>query len=476
MRESVADAPAPATAAGVSAPAPHVAFAPVVTLMALIQVVCTTDFSIVSVALPSIGRAFAAPPALLSWVVVASALALASLLMIGGRMIDRIGHRSVLTIGLVVFAAGSVVAGLAPSIYWLLAARALQGAAVALISPGAFALIPAFIPEGPDRHRALGVFGMTQGVSLILGLLLGGGIVSALGWRGVFFINLPLIAVALWLTLRYLPKRAVAVKEPIDFGGAATITLAIVLLVTGISAIGEFGPGAPRTIGLIGGAVAMLGIFAAIERRVAAPLVPPGIFGRPAFKAAAAISLLVLLGVGGLLVLSQVYMQRVLGYSAAMSGLGTMPYAAAVLIAGNLAPRLLGRFQVRQLVIGAMLLNATGLLILAATVGEAYAFSIAPGMAISALGSVTAFIVIMGAATDGLRPAEQGVGTALLFTCQQLGVALGASIGMTLIDNHTATVSAADFRVAFVAFAAALGIAVAVALVGIPGRRAVAIA
>ncbi|WP_426163561.1 MFS transporter [Sandarakinorhabdus sp. DWP1-3-1] len=452
------------------------AFVPVVTLMALSKVVLTTDFSIVSIALPSIGRDLGVAPSLLSWVIVASSLAVAGLLLVGGRLVDRFGHRNTLGLGLAVFGTASAVAGLAPNIWWLLAARGVQGAAVALISPAAFALIPAFIEEGPLRHKALGVFGVTQGVSLILGLLLGGGIVSALGWRGVFFINLPLIAVALWLTWRYLPRHVRPAPQAIDYGGAVTITLAIVMLVTSISSLGALGLLAPRTLALMAGAVVMFGAFALIEHRVPAPLMPPALSHRPGFMPAAAISLLFMIGVGGLMVLIQVYMQRALGLPPARAGLGTMPYAAAVIIAGNVAPRLLGRFSTGEIVIGAALVNLTGLMVLAGMAGQGYWLSVAPGLVICGLASVSAYIALMGAATGALQPAEQGVGTALLFVCQQLGTAMGASIGMMLIDRADGTVAAGDFRLAFAALGGALALALVLAVTRLRARRVVAAA
>lgn len=439
------------------------AFVPVVALMALAKVVVTTDFSIVAIALPSIGRDLGVAPSLLSWVIVASSLAGAGLLMVGGRLVDRFGHRAILCIGLAVFAMASTTAGLAPNIWWLLAARGVQGASVALISPAAFALIPAFIEEGPLRHKALGIFGITQGMSLILGLLLGGGIVSALGWRGVFFINLPLIGAAISLAWRYLPRHLRPVPQAIDYGGAATITLAIVMLVTSISSLGALGLLAPRTLALMVGAAVMFWTFGVIERRVPAPLMPLAILHRPGFVPAASISLLFMVGVGGLMVLVQVYMQRVLGMSAAAAGLGTMPYAAAVIVAGNLAPRLLGRFKVGEIVIGAALVNLTGLIVLTVMAGQPYALSVAPGIVICGLASVSAYIALMGAATDALQPAEQGVGTALLFVCQGVGVALGASIGMMLIDRGDGSVVASDFRLAFAALGGALALALVVA-------------
>ena len=433
----------------------------IIALMALTKLILTADFAIVSIALPSIGRDLGIAPAALAWVVTANTLALAGTLIVGGKLVDRYGHRRALAVGLTVFAAGSIGAGLAPGFGFVVAARVLQGFAVALLSPGAFALITAFLPDGPVRHRALGVFGVTQGVSLILGLLVGGAIVSAIGWRGAFLVNVPLLAVALAMALAWLPRVATVRGEAIDGGGALAATVALVLLVGGITLLGRLGV-SPTTLGMIAGSGVAAAVFVWIERRVASPLVPESLIARPLLAISCFVLMLFMGGVGGLLVLSQLYMQRVLGFAPATSGLGAMPYALAVIAAGQLAPTLLARAPMRVTVLGAGAFNLTGLLWLAATMGQSYATSIAPGMVICALGSVTTFIVLMQAATRPLPLPEQGAGTALPFTAQQVGTGLGATVTMILLGAGTGEPAAEDFRAPFLALAGAILVAIAV--------------
>lgn len=430
-------------------------------LMALIKLILTADFAIVSIAMPSIGRDLGVSPAALAWVVTANTLALAGTLIVGGKLVDRYGHRSALAIGLVAFVTGSVGAGLAPSFGFVLAARVLQGLAVALLSPGAFSLITAFLPDGPVRHRALGVFGVTQGVSLIVGLLLGGWIVGAFGWRGAFLVNVPLLGAALVMALAWLPRVATVRGEAIDGAGALAATATLVLLVGGIALLGRLGI-SPTTLGMLAGAGVAAALFVAVERRVVSPLVPPTLIRRPMLLTASIVLLLFMGGVGGLLVLSQLYMQRVLGFTPAASGLGAMPYALAVIAAGQLAPTLLARVPTRGAVLAAGAFNLAGLLWLAASMGRPYAESIAPGMVICALGSVTTFIVLMQAATRALPLREQGVGSALLFTAQQVGTGLGATVTLVLLGAGAGDLSAADFRAPFLALAAGIAVAVAV--------------
>lgn len=424
----------------------------VIALMALTKLILTADFAIVSLAMPSIGKQLGVPPAALAWVVTANTLALAGTLIIGGKLVDRFGHRIALAIGLTMFGLASASAGFAPSFPFIIGARIVQGLAVALLSPGAFALITGFLPDGPIRHKALGVFGVTQGLSLILGLLVGGWIVSTFGWRGAFLVNVPLVAIALLMALAWLPRAHEAAREPIDAAGALVATIAMTLLVGGIAMPGRMGVSS-TTLGMIAGAGTMIALFIFIERRVAVPLVPGHLLRRPMFALAAFMLMLFMGGVGGLLVLSQLYMQRVLEFTPAAAGLGAMPYAFAVIAAGQMAPTLLARVPIRAAVTGAGLLNLSGLAFLASTMGQPYFASIAPGMVICALGSVTTFIVMMQAATAPLPAGEQGVGTAILFTAQQVGTGLGATVTMVLLDPGANDLVARDFRAPFLVLA-----------------------
>ncbi len=447
----------------------------IIALMALSKLIVTADFAIVSVALPSIGRSLGVAPTLLSWIISANTLALGGTLILGGKLVDRIGHRRALSAGLLLFAIASTAAGLAPSFALVLVARVVQGLAVALISPAAFSLITGFLPDGPVRHRALGVFGITQGASLIIGLLCGGWIVTTFGWRAVFLVNVPLAAVALMMALRFLPRVRVHRGEAIDGAGAITATVAMVLLVAGISSMGRVGLLAAQPLAMLAGAAVLIAIFVAIERRVAVPLVPALLVRRPMFALSAWVLTLFMAGVGGLFVLSQLYMQRVLGFTAATAGLGAMPYACAVIAAGQMAPMLLARVPLRLVGIGAGVLNLAGLLWLAVSMGEPYAASIAPGMVLCALGSVTTFIVLMQAATAPLLPQEQGVGSALLFTCQNVGTGLGAAVSLMLLDAGAGDLVAADFRAPFAILAGGIAIAVASLLFGLRVRRPVTV-
>ena len=256
-------------------------FTAVILLVGLTQLVITTDFSVISVALPSIGRDLKLSPVSMSWIVSAGALTHAGLLILAGRAADLFGQRLCMLVGLGLFAAGSLLCATAPGYGFLIAGRALQGIGGAVLTPANFSLINTLVPEGAPRHRALGVFGLMQGVSLVLGLVVGGALATRFGWRAVFFINLPVIAGALLLTWRLVPRPgAKRAAQKMDWAGAALITAFAALLLSGVSQISHAGLSAPSSLSLLGGALLCALAFFLVETRAAAPLAPPSLWRR----------------------------------------------------------------------------------------------------------------------------------------------------------------------------------------------------
>ncbi|HEV2651745.1 MAG TPA: MFS transporter [Rhizomicrobium sp.] len=402
--------------------------------MGLCQLVLTTDFSIVSVALPSIGRSLQASPTLLSWVVSATALTFAGFLVLGGRLSDLLGHRRCLLAGLVLFGAGSLCAASSTSIYMLIPSRALQGLGAALLSPASFSLITTLIPEGRPRHRALGVFGMMQGASVIIGLVVGGYLTTLLGWRSVFLLNAPFILLAIGLVFRVVPRAGA-----MDLGvfksalGAALLTFATAMLLWSFSLLGEMRHGSYLGLAVFVLALAAFGAFFFFESRAVAPLVPRAIY-TPALIAGAMGGAGLLAGVAGVFILANLYMQTVLKFSAASSGLGMLPYALSVVLAGQLMPLVLARFTTRHAVIAGFAVNITGLAVFAATAHTlSYPIAIVIASIITPLGSLIAFMALMGEATAGVSTQHQGLASAVLFTCQQLGLALGGTLCLSVL-------------------------------------------
>lgn len=429
----------------------------VIFLMGLCQLVLTTDFSIVSVALPTIGRSFGAQPATLSWIVSATALTFAGFLVLGGRLTDVAGQRRALLGGLALFGAGSLCSAAAPSIGFLIGARALQGLGAAFLSPSSFSLINTLVPEGAPRHRALGVFGMMQGLSVIIGLVVGGFLTTSIGWRSVFLLNVPAIAVSVVLVVRLVPgTQSSAGNAFSNLPRAGAITIATALLLWSLSLMAELGLASRVALGIL--LVAVLGYagFFLFEMRARNPLVPRAIY-TPDLIAGCIGGMGLLAGVGGLFIMANLYMQTVLRFSAALSGIGMLPYALSVVAAGQIVPAILARTPVRLATIAGFVVNIGGLLVLAMSAASAhYATAILAGSVLAPLGSLVAFMSLMGEATASVSSAQQGLASAVLFTCQQIGLALGGTICLSVIaaGKAGAGLSAMPFTLGYFAAAA----------------------
>ncbi|MEO8811903.1 MAG: MFS transporter [Caulobacteraceae bacterium] len=445
----------------------------VILLVGLTQLVITTDFSILTVALPSIGRSLRLAPSLLSLVISAGALTGAGFLILAGRAADIFGQRRCMLTGLTVFAAGSLMAALAPGFAVLIAARALQGLGGAILAPANFSLINTLVPEGAPRHRALGVFGIMQGLSLIVGLLLGGALTTRFGWRADFLLNPPIVAAAIALTLRAVPPvaRKIGAEASIDTLGAVLISAGTACLLVAISLAGRLGAGSAVAWALLATSLAAFAAFWVVEGRVARPLAPPSLFRRRNFAAATAVGGLHLAGVGGLFVLISLYMQTGLHLSAFASGLGMMPYAASVILAGQIAPAAMARFPRRTVVWFGFAIYLAGLVLLAANSGRgSYMTAVAPWSVICAFGSLLSFVALMGEATADVPADQQGVASAILFTVQQIGVPLGAAVALSVLASGgrgEGGISLRLFGIAYAATAGLVGVGFLVALAGL---------
>ena len=403
-------------------------------LMGLAQLIITSDFSLVSVALPSIGRALGIAPALLSWVVSANGAVFAGFLIIGGRLTDAIGHRRCLWWGLMLFGVGSLLSAVSLNIWMLVATRCLQGLGAALISPASFSLINTFLPEGPARHRALGVFATMQGLSVIIGLLLGGLLTTQLGWRAVFVVNLPILVGCLALTAAVLPRTGRSHAAALDdLGGAVLIAASTGLLLAALSTLGEHGLASFQGFGLLAIALAGFALFFRRQARHPSPLIPPPVF-RTENLGGGALGLMALIaGFGGYFVLSSLYLQDGLHYSAAAAGLGMAPISLATMAAGPFAPVLMKRWSLRALAIAGLTVEIAALVVLALAAPFGHYLSVMAPMAfVAVFGSTTAFIALMSLALARAPAEAQGAASGLLFTAQQIGLPTGVVITLAV--------------------------------------------
>jgi EmrB/QacA subfamily drug resistance transporter len=449
-------------------------------LLCAAQFTIILDFSIVNVALPSIQQALGFSQPDLQWVVSAYALAFGGFLLLGGRAADLFGRRRVFMGGFVLFAVGSLLGGLAVSEPLMIAARALQGLGGAIVSPAALSMITTTFEEGPARNRALGVFGMMASAGFGAGVLLGGLLTEVASWRSVFFVNVPIAALAVVLAPRWLQERRErAAARSLDLPGAISVTLGLVALVYALAQAPEVGWPSGQTLALIVVALLALTGFVAIESRTNAPLVPLRIFRSRAVTAANLVSVLVVMAIPTHIFIVTLYMQDVLGYSAIQTGLAWLPHAVAAFVAGLVVDRIAARVGVKAVVVLGIVVLAAGLLLLGQIrPGSGYLDGVLPGTIVTALGIVLAFVSLTITATAGVQASEQGLASGLLSTAQQVGVALGMAVvvgistarstGLTLAGVEASVAAVEGFRYAL---AAGAGIAILSALIAGFGLR-----
>lgn len=407
-------------------------------VLALAQFLVVLDASIVNIALPVLGDQLRMSTAALAWVITAYVLPFGGLLLLGGRLADRYGHRRVFLLGVVGFISASALAGLSASSGMLLGARAVQGASAALLAPAALALLTHLFPESGDRTKALGVWGGVAGIGSAAGVLLGGVLTATLGWQSVFFVNVP-IGLLVLATIPFLITRdETRTSGRLDMPGAATITGALVSAVGALSAVQQAGASAPLTLVLTAAAVAFAVSFVVIERRTAEPLVPLTVFANRNLSIGNIVVLLLGAAMVALFFALSVFMQAVLGYDALTTGLTQLPLAGALVVVAGLAPALIGRLGAKATLIGSLVLLAAGLVWLAAAPSDAtfVAQLLGPSLLIG-IGMGGAFVTTTQLSVDGVEGGESGLAGGLVNTSQQIGGALGLAVLSSIAAART---------------------------------------
>jgi EmrB/QacA subfamily drug resistance transporter len=441
------------------------------------------DANIVVVALPSIDEALSFSEQGLQWVISAYALTFAGLLLLGGRAADLLGRRRVFMVGLLFFTSASLLCGLAWSPGSLIGARAVQGIGAAIMTPTALSIISTTF-EGAERNKALAIWGMNGAFGATAGYLIGGLIVDGPGWEWIFFINVPIGLAALALSPVLLREsRATLTRRSYDPAGALAVTGALVLLVYALVEAPDAGWGSLQTILLLAGAATLLAIFAVIESRHRAPLMPLRILRSRTLIGANAVMLLFgAVGFGMPFILT-LYAQQVLGYSGLEFGISFVvtPVAAAVgMIVAQAAVEKVGFRPVAAT--GMALLGAGSLVLTQVSVGGSYFGDMFFGLLVFGLGIGPAFATATIAALAGVAERESGVASGLSNSAFQLGGALGVAIVSTVAVSRSEDFLAANeaanplvvltegFQSAFVACVvlAAIGVVMALALLGRP--------
>jgi MFS family permease len=448
----------------------------VIFLVGLANLVTSSDLSITNVALKSIGEGLKVPPDKLSWVLSASALTFASFLILGGRASDIYGQRKCFLIGVSLFSLGSILSGFAINIDMLICTRALQGLGSAFFVPASFSLINTLLPDGAVRRRALRTYGTMQGLSFIMGMLVGGAVATSFGWRVCFFVNVPLAGGALLLAWQVIPRMdPKRTRQSLDYVGAFLICSAITLLILAFSAIGARGFTSLRGLGQLGGGMALLILFFVHEGRASQPMVPLSVFRVHNVIGANLAMLTVCAGTVGMFILAGVYLQMVLGLSAVMTGVAMVPYGSAIMLGSQASHWAMNRWPLRVNIIAGNTVILLGLLLLAATVKFApgYWLGMLPGMCIVGGASIIATVGMMASGTAAVSPPQQGIASGLIMTSVQIGIALGASLiltvfGMTSAGGMSLPVS---FSVSFASAAAAVAVSIVIGVALIRERQ-----
>ncbi len=410
------------------------------TVLALAQFLVVLDASIVNIALPELGAGLKLAPELMSWVITAYVLPFGGLLLLGGKLADRYGHRRIFLAGVAGFISASLAAGLSFNGEMLLAARAVQGASAALLAPGALSLLMRLFPADDGRAKALGIWGAVAGLGSVAGVLLGGVLTASLGWASIFYINVP-FGLFVLATIPYLIGRdVVPAKAPaLDLPGAATVTAGLVSIVAGLSLVLDQGFGAPLTLGLFAAGIVLLALFVLIELRSASPLVDFRILGKGGVAVGNVVAVLLGGAVTGLFFILSLFMQDVLGYDALTAGLTQVPLALALVVAAGMAPALIGRFGSRPVLATALVVLAAGLgwLSLAPVGADFVLHLLGPSLVIGVTLGL-AFVATTELAVSGVSETDAGLASGLVNTSQQIGAAIGLATIFTVATTRSA--------------------------------------
>jgi EmrB/QacA subfamily drug resistance transporter len=385
------------------------------------------DVTIVNVALPEIERDLGATLTDLQWVIDAYVLALASITLIAGSLGDRLGRRRVFVAGLTIFTLASLIAGFASDPFQLDLARALQGIGGAGMFGTVLALIAQEFPAG-ERATALGFWGATVGAAVAVGPLVGGLVVEELGWEWVFFINVPIGAVAVALTLTRVAESREPRRGRLDWPGVATLAGGLFLLVFGLQRGNGEGWSSPEIVASLAGSGALLGAFLVIELRRAEPLLDVRLFRVPAFAGASLAALAISASLFAMLLYFVLYLQNVLGYSPLETGLRLLPITLAAFFFAPLAAKLAERVPLRVFLGGGLTVVGAGLLVMHGIDADSEWTTLLVGFLLAGAGAGLVNPTLAEAAI-GVVPRERaGVATGINNTCRQIGIAVGIAV------------------------------------------------
>ncbi len=412
----------------------------ILVLTCLAQFMVILDISVVNVALPSIRTDLGFSAVDLQWVVNAYTLTFAGFLLLGGRAADLLGRQQVFVVGLLLFAAASLVGGLSRSQEMLVAARAVQGIGGAVVAPATLAIITTTFAEGRERNRALAYWGAMGAVGGSTGVLLGGVLTQLLGWEWILFINIPVGVLGALGAMRFIPRsrRTDAGERHFDLAGAVTVTAGLVVLTFAIVRTDVNGWGSSATLLVAAAGLALLALFVFIERHALRPLVPLRIFASRTLTAANLVVFLLGSSVFAMWYFVSLYLQQVLGFSPIEAGLSFLPMTGAIVVGSTFAGRNAERIGPGKLLTAGMTLISIGMLLFTRldADGSYLGDVLVPGV-ITTTGVGLAFVPATITAVAGVARSDAGLAGGLVNTARQVGGSLGLAILATLATQRT---------------------------------------
>jgi EmrB/QacA subfamily drug resistance transporter len=398
------------------------------------QFMVILDIAIVNVALPSIKSDLGFSEESLQWVISAYAILFGGFLLLGGRLADMFGRRRIFALGLALFAASSLLCGLAWSEGSLVAFRAVQGLGGALLAPATLSILMTTFAEGRDRNVALGIWGAASGSGGAAGVLLGGVLTSYLSWPWIFFINVPVGAAVLAVTPWLLHEsRSPFRHRRFDFSGAVTGTAGLMLLVYALTRAAADGWGSTAAVGLLAASALLVVAFVAIELRSRAPLLPMRIFRMRTLAAGNAASFVIAAVTFSEFFLLTLYLQQVLHYSAVQTGVAFLAITLTIVVFSNVAQALVTRLGVRSVLVTGLLLTAVATAVLSrAPVHGHYFWDLFPAFIVTGIAMPLTFVPMTVAGLAGVRREDAGVASGLINTSRQIGGAVGLAAVSTI--------------------------------------------
>jgi EmrB/QacA subfamily drug resistance transporter len=396
------------------------------------------DTTIMNVALPSLQRDLGASISGLQWTIDAYTLVLASLLMLAGSTADRVGRRRIFQVGLAVFTTASLLCSLAPSLGWLIAFRSLQGVGASMLNPVAMSIITNTFTDRRERARAIGVWGGVVGISIAAGPILGGVLVTTVGWQAIFLINVPVGVLALILTAAFVPESKAARARRIDPIGQLLVILTLTALIYAIIEAPRLGWGSGLIIGLLTGSAVSVTALIGWELHRAEPLLDVRFFRSATFSGATVIAVAGFAGFAGFLFVNTLYLQNDLGLSPLEAGLYLLPMAAMAVVCAPISGRLVGSRGTRPSLVVAGVGMTAGTVLLTTVNPDTGKWLLFAAYLLFGIGFGTVNAPITNTAVSGMPLAQAGVAAAVASTSRQVGTALGVAVVGTVYTSRLA--------------------------------------